>query len=82
VTAKMRGDASRSFHAIALEQLQGCSGAMTCSVSDGMILLLQLEELLRPERAPKVEGNERPQDSHEKLSRLSWAQEDLGCSRN
>jgi hypothetical protein len=46
-----------------------------------MILLLQLEELLRPERAPKVEGNERPQDSHEELSRLSWAQE-LGCSRN
>jgi hypothetical protein len=32
-----------------------------------MILLLQLEELLRPERAPKVQGNERPQDPHEEL---------------
>jgi hypothetical protein len=40
VTAKMRGDASRSFHVIALEHVQGCSGATTCSVSRGMILLL------------------------------------------
>jgi hypothetical protein len=28
-------------------------------------LLLQLEELLRPKRAPGVEGNQRPQDSRE-----------------
>jgi hypothetical protein len=44
-------------------------------------LLLQLEELLRPEKAPKIEGNKRQQDSHEEPSRLSWA-EKLGRSRS
>jgi hypothetical protein len=47
----MRGDTSRSFHVTALEQVQGCSGTTTRSVSRGMILLLQLEEFLRPRKS-------------------------------
>jgi hypothetical protein len=76
----MLGDVPSSFHVIVLEQVRFCSGATMRSVSLWDDLLLQLEELIRPERAPKLEVNKRHQDSHEELSCLSWAQE-RGCSR-
>ena len=48
----------------ALEQAQGCLEATTESISHVMLILQQLEKLPHPERATRVVGNERPQDSY------------------
>jgi hypothetical protein len=61
----------------ALEQAQGCFEATTEPISHVMLLLHQLQELLRPERATRIVGNERPQDSSESKDETKVMTDDI-----